>query len=165
MHYALRYICHFLASNSRHGTHSPFVYALADQVIYNPNYNINRFIKFPEAFNAPYITLLGKILDFWGIDQRSTEMDGRPVRAVWLREVDQVDAEEILETIRQGQVLIIHEPYRKNVRRLWKQLTADSRVTVSINLFHFGLLLQREGQRKEDFLLRYPGTPIVKKLR
>src|SRR5690606_31069785 len=100
MRYLISYVWHYLVSHSRHGTHSPFVYALADQVIYNPNYNITRFVKFPEGFNAPYITLLGKILDFWGIDQLSTELDGRLARAVWLREVDQVDAEEILETIR-----------------------------------------------------------------
>src|SRR5690606_3191570 len=38
MRYYFDYIYHFLVSNSRHGTHSPFVYALTEKVIYNPSY-------------------------------------------------------------------------------------------------------------------------------
>lgn len=63
------------------------------------------------------------------------------------------DSEVILPLIDAGKIIVFHEPYKQ--KRQWKKLIADQRVTVSINLFHFGILLKRDGQRKQDFLLRY----------
>lgn len=156
MRYFFSYIYHFLASNSRHGTHSPFVYALAEQVIYNASYKSKHFVQYPEGFNPRYRTVLNNILSFWEISALDKDLSNPDVAAFWLQG-GAFDHEALLDLVEQGKVLVIHEPYAKAQRALWQSLIADERVTVSINLFHFGLILHRAGQRKEDFLLRWLG--------
>ena len=157
MRYALQNIYHFFVSNSRHGTHSPFVYALTDQVIYNSSYTPHRLIAFPAGFNPPYLNLLRKILSFWEIDSLSEDLQDQHSQAFWLGLNSQVDLEQLLSMVSRGKILIVHAPYNKQQQRLWRSLIRDTRVVVSINLFHFGIVLHRDGQRKENFLLRYSG--------
>lgn len=151
MRYYFDYIYHFFVSNSRHGTHSPFVYALTEKVIYNPNYKGQNFVEFPEGFKPNYIPLLKKIWSFWEVNTLSKDLQDMGAQSYWIDGKE--DADVILSLIDAGKIIVFHEPYQQ--KRLWKKLIADKRVTVSINLFHFGILLKREGQRKQDFLLRY----------
>lgn len=151
MRYYFDYIYHFFVSNSRHGTHSPFVYALTEKVIYNPNYKGQNFVEFPEGFKPNYIPLLKKIWSFWEVNTLSKDLQDMGAQSYWIDGKE--DADVILSLIDAGKIIVFHEPYQQ--KRLWKKLIADPRVTVSINLFHFGILLKREGQRKQDFLLRY----------
>jgi len=37
----------------------------------------------------------------------------------------------------------------------WNKIKADKRVSVSIDLFWFGILFFRKGIEKQDFVLRY----------
>lgn len=165
MRYLISYVWHYLVSHSRHGTHSPFVYDLADQVIYNSSYSSGKSIAHPVEMHADYQNLLFKILGRLDVAQITDDLGAREVDGYWIKTLKKKDVDLLLNRITEGKIVAIHDPYGKNINKLWKQLTADSRVTVSINLFHFGLLLQRDGQRKENFLLRYPCTSIVKKLR
>lgn len=151
MRYYFDYIYHFLVSNSRHGTHSPFVYALTEKVIYNPSYKGQNFVEFPEGFKPNYFPLLKNIWSFWEVNTLSKDLQDMDAQSYWIDEKE--DSEVILSLIDAGKIIVFHEPYKQ--KRLWKKLIADQRVTVSINLFHFGILLKREGQRKQDFLLRY----------
>lgn len=151
MRYYFDYIFHFLVSNSRHGTHSPFVYALTEKVIYNPSYKGQNFVEFPEGFNPNYFPLLKKIWSFWEVNTLSKDLQDKDAQSYWIDGKE--DSEVILSLIDAGKIIVFHEPYKQ--KRQWKKLIDDQRVTVSINLFHFGILLKREGQRKQDFLLRY----------
>lgn len=151
MRYYFDYIYHFLVSNSRHGTHSPFVYALTEKVIYNPSYKSPNFVEFTEGFNPNYFPLLKKILSFWEVNMLSDDLQNLDAQSYLVN--GEEDSEVILPLIDAGKIIVFHEPYKQ--KRQWKKLIADQRVTVSINLFHFGILLKRDGQRKQDFLLRY----------
>lgn len=151
MRYYFDYIYHFLVSNSRHGTHSPFVYALTEKVIYNPSYKGQNFVEFPEGFKPNYFPLLKKIWSFWEVNTLSKDLQDRGAQSYWIDGKE--DSDVILSLIDAGKIIVFHEPYQQ--KRQWEKLIADQRVTVSINLFHFGILLKREGQRKQDFLLRY----------
>lgn len=151
MRYLFNYIYHFLISNSRHGTHSPFVYALAEKVIYNPTFKSKHHVDFPEGFKVKYYSKLKNILSFWGIEKFTDDLKENNSEAYWVKTIQ--DEEELISLIDSGKILIIHEPY-KQIKK-WKTLISNKEVTVSINLFHFGIILKREGQRKEDFLLRY----------
>ena len=151
MRYYFDYIFHFLVSNSRHGTHSPFVYALTEKVIYNPSYKSPNFVKFPEDFNPDYFPLLKKILSFWEANELSMDLKNLEAQSYWID--GKADSDLILPLIDAGKFIVFHEPYKH--KEQWKKLITDQRVTVSINLFHFGILLKRDGQRKQDFLLRY----------
>ena len=37
----------------------------------------------------------------------------------------------------------------------WAAIKAHTKVTVTIDLFHFGLVFLRKEQQREDFVLRY----------
>jgi len=127
------------------------VYALTEKVIYNPSYKGHNFVEFPEGFKPNYFSLLKKIWSFWEVNTLSEDLQDMDVQSFWIDGKE--DSEVILSLIDAGKIIVFHEPYKQ--KRQWKKLIADKRVTVSINLFHFGILLKREGQRKQDFLLRY----------
>jgi len=127
------------------------VYALTEKVIYNPSYKGQNFVEFPEGFNPNYFPLLKKIWSFWEVNTLSKDLQDKDAQSYWIDGKE--DSEVILSLIDAGKIIVFHEPYKQ--KRQWKKLIADQRVTVSINLFHFGILLKREGQRKQDFLLRY----------
>lgn len=155
MWYVLSYIHHFLASNSRHGTHSPFVYALADQVIYNRDNKKIGQVEFPAECNLKYKPLLNKILVYLSITKVSKDDHNTSADAYWICSPEDMDVEKVLNAVKGGKLVILDEPYKRAHRKFWRTMIKDPRVIVSINLFHFGIVLHREGQYKEDFLLRY----------
>ncbi len=156
MRYFLYYIYHYFISNSRHGTHSPFVYALADQVVYNKQYQADASVSYPDRFQVPYQLLLHRILYYLEVSSIGigNSLDDKSVDAFWFNRVQDEDIETILNLIAAGKIVVMDKPYSKYQFKAWKDLISDQRVTVSINLFHFGILLKRDAQHKEDFLLR-----------
>ncbi|HLS94236.1 MAG TPA: hypothetical protein VK017_01655 [Sphingobacterium sp.] len=156
MRYIWDLVKHFWLSNSRHGTHSPFVYKLADQAIYRPYAVPDNAVAFPEQPPVRYVDMLRRILIVMGIARIERWTPGSGAPAIWC-DLLTASAEELLLCVRRGSVVVVHEPMKSRaVRRKWQVLVSDPDVVVSINLFHFGVILHREGQRKEHFLLRYP---------
>lgn len=156
MCYYWELVRHFFVSNSRHGTHSPFVYGLASSVIYQDSRVEPDTVNVPTDFNPKYRDLLSDILSYMNISELTYV--GRPDHAEALF-VDLAESplNDIAEAIRRVKVVVIHEPFRtRETKRKWRKLMRSADVVVSINLFHFGLLMHRKGQRKEDFVLRYP---------
>ena len=156
MRYYWDLIRHFFVSNSRHGTHSPFVYDLASHVIYNVSRLKIDTVTVSSDFNPTYRSLLLAIL---------THMDVKELG--YLGQLGQAEAlfadlrsntvDEIAQAVRQGKVIVVHEPFRtRKTKRIWQQLVQSTDIVVSINLFHFGILMYRKEQRKENFQLRYP---------
>ena len=154
MRYLLNYLYHFFVSNSRHGTHSPFVYALAEKALYNPSYESTYKVQFPAGFHPKYLNHLNKVLSFWQIPGLSERLEDVDAQAYWVCNTN-ASREDLLEKISQGKIIVLDRPYQASQKKLWENLIADDRVIVSLNFFHYGILLNRKGQRKEDFLLRY----------
>lgn len=156
MFYIWKQIIHFFVSNSRHGTHSPFVYALADQVIYVPSATCRQRTILPEGFSAGYRDLLADILSHWSIPNLTEYPELVNTSAVWVTQ-EPFTVGELVELVGEGKIVIVHEPYRtKHSLKKWQALCHDPTIVISIDLFHFGVVLQRTGQRKEHFFLRYP---------
>ena len=154
MQYYFDLIKHFIVSHSRHGTHSPFVYAMADQVIYSKTHFWSAEVSFPTSFRFRYRELLAAVLSYLGIRELTLTESWQQGGAVWT-DLETISSPELFEFLQNGTVLIVHEPYKDSKLR-WNELIADPRVIVSVDLFHFGILMRREGQRKENFRLRYP---------
>ncbi|KGE15440.1 hypothetical protein [Sphingobacterium deserti] len=153
MRYYFDLVKHFIVANSRHGTHSPFVYALADQVIYNKTHFWSTEVSFPPSFFWRYRQLLSAVLSYLDVNELTLPESSQKSAAVWV-DLATVSSAELFQLLQNGKILIVHEPYK--CRSRWKELIADSRVIVSVDLFHFGIVMRREGQRKENFRLRYP---------
>lgn len=158
MRYYWDLIQHFFVSNSRHGTHSPFVYGLAVNAIYAPSRGYTHHINVPLGFKPRYKKLLLHILVRMEKKEVAYFQQTKDADVLWvnLKETP-TPIPDIIEAVRQGRLIVVHEPFRsRETKRIWQELIQSSDVVVSINLFHFGLLVYREGQRKENFRLRYP---------
>ena len=153
MLYFLALVRHFICSNSRHGTHSPFVYKIANDVIYSDELIRSETIvsihcKWKKKPN--YIWLVVDILKYLGIRKLS---DKGASEGYWA-DLTKDRIEDLIDRVDRGELLVIQEPYL-NVRK-WNKLVNSKSVVVSIDLFHFGLVLKRDGQYKENFKLRFP---------
>lgn len=156
MRYYWDLIRHFFVSNSRHGTHSPFVYGLASHVIYNGSRVKAHSVKVPPGFNPKYRSLLLDILTYMNVEELGYlgKLDNAEAQFVDLRNIA---ADKVAEAVRVGKVIVVHEPFQtRETKRIWTKLKQSADVVVAINLFHFGLLMYRKEQRKENFDLRYP---------
>ncbi|MFD2600282.1 hypothetical protein ACFSQ3_15115 [Sphingobacterium corticis] len=157
MYFLLQRIRHFLISNSRHGTHSPFVYALADQAIYNKQKAVTDNVTGSEIIPEPYRSLISRILhhlekkQIVGISNFFGEAD------VLFVDAEQLTTPLIDQYLTDQRIIIINKIHRsKKNKSVWENATRASKVTVSIDLLHFGILVHRSIQVKEDFVLRYP---------
>lgn len=136
--YWLKALRHFFISNSRHGTHSPFVYELADKVIYGSGDSVNsdlieeikRYYVAKElvdqsaflvlsAKDATYDLLLNKQQDYF---------------MIFLKDIH----------------------INKDTELLWNSVLNNNAFIVTIDLFKFGIICFRKEQPKENFILRYP---------
>ncbi len=63
--------------------------------------------------------------------------------------------EQTLPKVYSGTLLIIDSIYaNQNMKQAWAQIKANSQITITINLFWIGLVYFREGQVKEDFIIK-----------
>lgn len=147
---AFEYLLHWIRSSSVHGLHSPFVYRLADEVIYNYHAVV------PEVFSdvrpRKVTALINRIIKYW-MNERSER-----------REYILVDSDadylkvfgELLPKTHPGTLLIFEGIYKKNAsKNAWKDIIRHHQVTVGIDLFYIGLIFFREGQAKENFRIRF----------
>lgn len=156
MRYYWDLIRHFFVSNSRHGTHSPFVYGLASRVIYHVSRVQPHMVKVPPGFNPKYRRLLLDILTYMNVEELGYLEQSDRAEAL-LADLKSNATDKITEAVRVGKVIVVHEPFQtRETKRIWKKLVQSADVVVAINLFHFGLLMYRKEQRKENFILRYP---------
>lgn len=156
MRYYWDLVSHFLKANSRHGTHSPFVYQLADEVIYRRAEVSDSAIAIPAGFLPRYAALVQGILVALGQRALRESLPLAPQEALWLEKLP-ADIHSLLLAVEQGHILVVHEPYVSSASKAsWQALIQDPAVVVSLDLFHVGLVMARSGQRKEHFCLRYP---------
>lgn len=156
MRYYFHYIRHFLSSHSTHGTHSPFVYALADQAIYQ--HMDVAAVRGIELVSAAYRPLVLRLLSYLGktsiVDLHAADAGFGDVLLLSAAELDKCTVEKYLS---HGFIILVEDLYiSKGNKKSWEGIVKRPEVTVSIDLFHVGLLIKRQGQFKEYFKLRYP---------
>ena len=146
MHYLFKLIAHFLTSNSRHGTHSPFVYKLADEVIYKKN---------QHGTGSKKQALLVDIANYLSVSYAECSTDIGLDKA-WLIQ-DNTSLEKIAVLQHQFKYLVLKDIYKsKYATHLWKDVCKDPRFIVCVDLFYYGFIFYRKEQPKELFRLRFP---------
>lgn len=175
MNYTLKYWRHYFVSHSRHGTHSPFVYKLVDEVIYQKaskarTSELPQFIQNESKVEQKKYALMDRLLKTFAYDDFSYWAD-RPLesyrsllqdqcgsyayRHVYYIDLDDLDL-NFLENVGDRDLFIINEPHLSEKREAyWNKLKQDSRIVVTIDLYRIGLVYFRKGQRKENFLIRF----------
>lgn len=148
MRYLWHLFYHFFSSNSRHGTHSPFVYRLANEVIYAASDN--------QSSGSKQEKLLSDIGDYFEVGYSCSVSDVGMEKA-FVVDDDMIDAEQLATLVRQFRYLVIPDIYKVYSRmECWKAICRDPRFIVCIDLFYYGLVFYRREQPKELFKLRFP---------
>lgn len=142
MRYWYDLIWHYVSSNSRHGTHSPFVYKLADEVIYNKENSCH------AKETSGIDNLIEAMHSFF-----QQEIGGN----ISCLDIHSVTLEEILSLYEVSSVIFLKNIYDcKESKVKWSALRADQNILVTIDLFYFGVVFCRKEQPKENFKLRFP---------
>lgn len=175
MNYRLKYWRHYFLSHSRHGTHSPFVYKLVDEVIYRKELidNVSALpgpIRKANKVEQKKYALVNRLLKAFIYDQFSywanEPQDGyanllqQQCGRYAYRHIYYIDRDNLelnfLNDIQDRDMLIINEPHRSESREAyWDEIKKDERVVVTIDLYRMGLVFFRKEQRKENFLIRF----------
>ncbi|GEM_PF-139325 len=175
MKYHLKYWQHYLLSHSRHGTHSPFVYKLVDEVIYQDEppeayLQLPAGVKCWRKVERKKYLLISRLLKAFAYDQFALMVDEDAVdyRDLFerqcgnysFRNISYIDQDnpvtDFVAAARDRDMLIVNEPHLNTARELyWNKLKVDDRVVVTVDLYHLGLVFFRAGQRKENFFIRF----------
>jgi len=155
LHYYVHYLRHLLVANTRHGTHSPFVYRLVDEVFY-----LKRQADEPRD---KVLRLTGRLMERFAprqVYRMDTRLPDGPLDFVIIpgSEADAISARlhQLWPRLHADSVLVVEGIYRHaGVKRLWQSIQAKPEVTVTVDLFHVGLVFFHLGQAKEHFRIRY----------
>lgn len=149
MRYYFKLFSHFFSAHSRHGTHSPFVYKLADEVIYRPSTT-------PKDSGLGVERLLRDIALYYAVDYVYHAVTTNSADAACIIQ-EKLDIDRLADLQKRFRYLVIKNIYSdQEANSLWKAVCQDSRFIVCIDLFYFGLIFFRREQPKEVFKLRYP---------
>lgn len=170
MRYIFDLVHHFLTANSRHGTHSPFVYSLAEQVLYNKTNISNRNKQeLPNSLNLPYNWLISRILKHWGmrsvlvVDSLNAFKIGyqksKARKSAFYLPIEHATDQALSVCLAASpfSAVFIGRIYSSAItKRQWQHLKEHPSVSLSIDLFHFGILIQKDTKQVEHFKLRFP---------
>ncbi|WP_293946432.1 MULTISPECIES: hypothetical protein [unclassified Sphingobacterium] len=175
MNYHLKYWRHYFISHSRHGTHSPFVYKLVDEVIYQQDEadaiaNLPLGIRERGRVEQKKYLLVDRILKAFAYDQFAylaeaptadyekllkDRTGSYSTRKIYYIDQAHLDL-KLLTYVAERDMLIVNEPHLSVEREdYWNKLRDDDRVVVTVDLYRIGLVYFRKGQHKENFLIRF----------
>ncbi len=150
MRYYWKLIHHFFTSNSRHGTHSPFVYKLADEVIYaEPFGNVIHLDSKPSA-------LMKDIASYYTLPILHAKHQNS-IDSICCLSLKDSTVEELSQLQHDYYMIFITDLYKdSHAEKKWQQIKQNAAFIVTIDLFHFGIICYRIEQPKEHFKLRFP---------
>ncbi|MDF0715849.1 hypothetical protein PY092_06800 [Muricauda sp. 334s03] len=158
------YIKFLLKSTNEHGVHSPFVFQYVTKCLYSKNKlhhkkSINVLLKTIYSFSFEKVCIKKNAKAKELVKQNFTKIqfDENPIDLLF---VDKMDIPSFQKTRSEGKLhndslILINSIYdNKEILGQWNRLIALPEITVSIDMYHCGLISIRREQVKEHFTIR-----------
>ncbi|RRQ47499.1 hypothetical protein DZC72_17330 [Maribacter algicola] len=163
MYQLLSYLKFLIGSTNQHGVHSPFVYNFLTKGLYREKKkgmsvkehvlttSISYFKYKSIAFVYADDYIINRIVAIFG----DLEFDTLPLDVIFVEENGKVFTSISKESYHNDTMLLISGIYKNKQRKVaWQNIKELPEVTVTIDLFHCGLVFFRREQAKEHFKVR-----------
>lgn len=148
MNYLWNLLVHFFSANSRHGTHSPFIFKMANEVLYSRSKQ--------RRGNNKREVLLEDLAQYFDVQYVALNSSVGLSRALVLKS-STVGIEQLADLQKKYRYLVLMHIYAdKDMKNLWASICRDPRFIVCVDLFYYGLVFYRTEQHKELFKMRFP---------
>lgn len=158
----LSYLIFLLKSKNEHGVHSPFVFDFVTKGLYQKKIKNIDFNSYKQLKNLSKKKkkILSKIIIYFKID--SVEFDvlqfnttqEKKYKILYITNLNSL-SQINLSNFTPKHIILVDAIYQDKKRHQnWREIIQNDNVTVSIDLFYFGLLFFRPAQAKEHFTIR-----------
>ncbi|MBU3011921.1 hypothetical protein KO506_10945 [Polaribacter vadi] len=155
------YLKFLLKSTNQHGVHSPFVFDFVTKGLYQKKNKTINFDKYSElkSLSKKQRKILSNILIYFKINKISFDISSfteksRNYKILYinnLRLFKNID----FTNLTSKHIILVDGIYQtKKTEQEWQNIIKKNDLTVSINLFYWGLIFIRKEQAKEDFRIR-----------
>ena len=162
MHRFLSYLKFLLKSTNQHGVHSPFVYQFVTKGLYQKNINLNilkSLSTLKKVSKKEEKMLVNTINYFYSDVNKSKNINyskalNKPYKILIINDFKNYNTLN-LNDFSSEEIIIFHNTYENNLTlKKWNEIKKHNKVTLSIDLFYFGIIFNRKQQAKEHFYLR-----------
>lgn len=152
----------FLTSRNQHGVHSPFVFDFVTKGLYQKKYDlekVNSHVEFQNLSKKKKI-ILSKIINYFKTDSiyfdenNSTNTSDEIYKTLFINNIEKL-LDFNFSILKSSFFIIVNDIYQnKETHLIWKTIIQKKEITVSIDLYFFGLIFFRKEQAKEHFKIR-----------
>lgn len=148
-----------LTSRNQHGVHSPFVFNFVTQGLYTKKKKQNSIIgiTLPSNLTKKESNILLKIIKYFSIKEISlnkTNTLSKLNKLLIISDLSFIKSIDIND-FNKYKCIVIQNIYKSKTDYInWSNLIDKNEITVTIDLFYFGLIFIRKQQAKEHFKIR-----------
>lgn len=151
-----------IKSQNQHGLHSPFVYDFVTKGLYQKEKKSNSFDEYFElkTLSKKHQKVLSKTVTYFEIDtiyfdsQKFIESSKKEFKILIINNIH-ILSKLNFDNLSSKHIILINQIYKDNkTEKNWQNIIKNKDITVSIDLYYFGLIFFRKEQAKEHFIIR-----------
>ena len=153
------YLKFLIKSQNQHGLHSPFVYDFITKGLYQQEIKNNDLLNLNELKNLSkkQLIIFTKIVNYFEIKHINFDVnsfiknENKTYKLLFTKDLSSLKNINF-KRLNSHHIILIDAIYQH--KKEWQKLINLQDVTVTIDLFYFGLIFFRKEQVKEHFIIR-----------